>query len=53
MVAPLDREGGGEVLGEGLDAEALGGVVSRGEEVNPELLRGCGIRLFRLTGERA
>ena len=48
---PLETEAVGEVCRERLDAEPLGRVVSRREQVDPELARGRGARLLRLAGE--
>ena len=40
VVAPLDRERVGEMLREGLNAEPLGRMVTRGDQVDAEFLRG-------------
>ena len=37
--------------GEGLNAEPLGRMVPRGDQVNAQLLGGGGVRLLGLTGE--
>ena len=50
---PLDAELGCEFGGEGFDAEDLGGVVTAGVEVEPELLRHVEVMLAKLASDES